>query len=157
MAFHIAVDFSDRFEMNDSLPLQRFIDAQATTFDKAISELRAGRKQTHWMWFVFPQIRGLGRSETARYFAIASRDEARAYLAHPLLGARLRECTEIVQGTQGRSIGEIFGAPDDLKFHSSMTLFANADAPGSVFQQTLDKCFEGRGDVLTLEILGRSP
>ena len=143
--------------MDDSLRLQRFVDAQASTFKMAIAELRAGHKQTHWMWFVFPQIRGLGHSETARHFAIASRDEARAYLDHPVLGARLRDCTQIVRQLSGRSIGQIFGAPDDLKFHSSMTLFAEVDAPDGVFQLALDKYFEGRGDGLTLEILGRSP
>jgi uncharacterized protein (DUF1810 family) len=140
--------------MHDDFHLQRFVDAQASTFDKALAELRVGRKQTHWMWFVFPQIGGLGHSETARYYAIASREEARAYLDHPLLGARLQESTQIVRQLSGRSIGQIFEAPDDLKFHSSMTLFANVDAPGGVFQQALAKYFEGRGDPRTLEILG---
>jgi uncharacterized protein (DUF1810 family) len=143
--------------MDDSFHLQRFVDAQASTFEKAVEELRAGRKQTHWMWFVFPQIRGLGRSEAARYFAIASRDEARAYLNHALLSARLRECTQIVRQTRGRSIGQIFGAPDDLKFHSSMTLFAKIDVANGPFQQALDQYFDGRGDALTLEILAQSP
>jgi uncharacterized protein (DUF1810 family) len=142
--------------MDDSFHLQRFVAAQASTFENAIAELRAGRKQTHWMWFVFPQIRGFGHSETARHFAIASRDEARAYLDHSVLGARLRDCSQIVRQLSGRSIGQIFGAPDDLKFHSSMTLFAEVDAPGGVFQKALDKYFEGRGDGLTLQIL-RSP
>jgi uncharacterized protein (DUF1810 family) len=137
--------------MHDDFHLQRFVDAQASTFDKALAELRVGRKQTHWMWFVFPQIGGLGHSETARYYAIASREEARAYLD---LGARLQESTQIVRQLSGRSIGQIFEAPDDLKFHSSMTLFANVDAPGGVFQQALAKYFEGRGDPRTLEILG---
>jgi uncharacterized protein (DUF1810 family) len=110
--------------MNDPHDLQRFIDAQSGLFDQALAELRAGRKRGHWMWFIFPQVAGLGRSETARRFAIASRREAQAYLDHAILGPRLLDCTRAVCRAEGRSAYEIFGSPDDLKFRSSMTLFA---------------------------------
>jgi uncharacterized protein (DUF1810 family) len=116
----------------DPYNLARFVDAQEPVYADVVAELRAGRKRTHWMWFVFPQIQGLGPSETAQWFAIRSLDEARAYLAHPVLGARLRECTRIVLDIEGRTASEIFGYPDDLKFRSSLTLFARA-AGGDVF------------------------
>jgi uncharacterized protein (DUF1810 family) len=109
--------------MKDPFELQRFLDAQAPVYTQVMSELRSGRKRSHWIWFVFPQIAGLGHSAMARRYAIASREEALAYLERPTLGARLRECTQTVCGIQGRSIGEILGSPDDLKFRSSMTLF----------------------------------
>ena len=112
--------------MTDPFRLKRFVDAQEPVYGTVLDELRAGRKRTHWMWFVFPQLAGLGHSGMARRYAISSIDEAAAYLAHPLLGPRLRECATLVAGVQGRSIAAIFGAPDDLKFRSSMTLFARA-------------------------------
>ena len=120
---------------------------------QVLAELRAGRKASHWMWFVFPQIQGLGHSATAQYFAIASRSEAEAYLQHPVLGPRLRECTRLVNETAGRSIEEIFGYPDYLKFCSSMTLFAHATADNGVFVDALSKYFGGEYDPLTLERL----
>src|SRR3954451_18865691 len=113
---------------DDSFSLARFIEAQESVYPAVLGELREGRKRTHWMWFVFPQIQGLGRSSTAQNYAISSIDEARAYLQHPVLGARLRECTQLVNAIEDRTVLEIFGSPDDLKFHSSMTLFAEAGA-----------------------------
>lgn len=147
--------------MNDPYDLQRFVNAQNeqygraghTIFDEACEELRAGAKRSHWMWFVFPQLAGLGRSEMARHYAIASLEEARAYLAHPLLGPRLLECSALVLALQGRAIGEIFGAPDDLKFWSSMTLFGEADPSRSVFRDCLHKYFGGRSDRGTLSLI----
>lgn len=136
--------------MNDSFGLQRFVDAQDPVIDAVFGELRAGRKRTHWMWFVFPQIAGLGYSAMAQRYAIASLAEARAYLAHPVLGPRLRECSALVLQVQGRDIGAIFGAPDDMKFHSSMTLFAAADPGEAVFRDGLQKYFGGQGDRGTL-------
>lgn len=137
----------------DPFALERFVAVQAGVIDRVLGELRAGRKQSHWMWFIFPQIAGLGRSPTAVHYAIASLDEARAYLAHPILGERLRECTRLVRDVKGKSAHDIFGSPDDLKFHSSMTLFAAA-APGEeIFSQALEKYFAGRGDDVTLDRL----
>lgn len=143
--------------MADSDPsrLNRFVEAQAVTFEQALAELRAGRKRTHWMWYVFPQIAGLGRSVTARFFAIADRAEAAAYLDHPLLGPRLRECAEALLAIEGRTALEILGEPDDLKAQSCMTLFAALSEPGSVFQQVLDKYYDGMPCDLTLENLGK--
>ena len=135
--------------------LQRFVEAQAPVYEQVSAELRSGRKRTHWIWFVFPQIEGLGKSATAQHFAIASLEEARAYMAHPVLGPRLRECTQWVNETQGRSIEQIFGHPDNLKFRSSMTLFAHATEDNGVFLQALSKYFGGEFDPLTLERLGR--
>jgi uncharacterized protein (DUF1810 family) len=112
----------------DPFHLQRFLDAQAEVYDKVLSELRSGRKTSHWMWFIFPQLRGLGHSATAEHFALRSLDEARAYLAHVILGPRLRECTALVNQMSGRSIEQIFGFPDHLKFRSSMTLFLQASS-----------------------------
>jgi len=137
--------------MNDPYRLARFIDAQERTFDQACAELRAGAKRGHWMWFVFPQIEGLGASETARRFAISCRAEAEAYLWHPVLGPRLREGAKLANGVDGRSAREIFGHPDDLKFHSSMTLFASVAEDGAVFEDALQKYFAGRRDRLTME------
>ena len=130
--------------------LERFVQAQEPVIERVLAELRAGRKTTHWMWFVFPQIQGLGHSPTARYFAIASRAEAQIYLRHPLLGPRLRECTRLVNETEGRSIEEIFGYPDDLKFCSSMTLFAHATTDNRVFVAAISKYFGGEYDPLTV-------
>ena len=140
--------------MNDEFNLQRFIDAQAPVYDRVCAELRAGRKQSHWMWFIFPQIEGLGHSATARLYAISSLAEAAAYLRHPLLGKRLRECAALVAAVEGRTVAEIFGYPDDMKFHSSMTLFAHAAPEEAVFRECLDKYFGGKRDSLTLARLG---
>jgi uncharacterized protein (DUF1810 family) len=137
--------------------LERFTEAQATLYPVVLAELRAGRKRTHWIWFIFPQIAGLGRSSMAQHFAIASLAEARAYLAHPVLGARLRECAAIVAGLEGHAVEEIFGYPDDLKFRSSMTLFAAADPAESLFQACLDKFFGGQPDAATLALLQDRP
>jgi len=134
--------------------LQRFVDAQAPVYEQVSTELRSGRKRTHWMWFVFPQIAGLGKSAMAQRFAISSLDEARAYVNHPVLGPRLRECTRWVNETEGRSIDQIFGDPDDVKFRSSMTLFAHATPDNAEFLQALSKYFGGEFDPLTLERLG---
>ncbi|WP_431273176.1 DUF1810 domain-containing protein [Variovorax ureilyticus] len=145
--------------MNDPFDLQRFVDAQADVIDTAKDELRAGKKRSHWMWFVFPQLAGLGHSAMARRYAIASLEESRAYLAHPLLGARLRECSEIVLAIEGRTVGDIFGAPDDQKFWSSMTLFSiTADSSTTVFSSCLQKYFGGSSDRGTLLLLqGATP
>jgi len=139
--------------MKDPFNLQRFVDAQSGIFDQVCSELRAGRKRSHWMWYIFPQITGLGSSTTAQEFAISSLAEAAAYLGHPVLGPRLRTCTELVSAIEGRSIEEIFGYPDHLKFHSSITLFACAAPHEPIFQAALQKYFGGRLDQLTLERL----
>ena len=137
--------------------LARFVDAQAPVIDAVRAELAAGAKQTHWMWFIFPQLAGLGRSRTAAFFAITGLEEARAYLAHPVLGPRLLECTALVNAVGGRSAHQIFGSPDDLKFHSSMTLFAQAaDAPGP-FKAALTKYFAGQPDPATLNLLSVDP
>ena len=139
--------------MNDSYRLQRFIDAQDPVFDQVRQELRQGRKQSHWMWFVFPQISGLGSSPMASRFAISSLAEAKAYLQHPILGQRLRECAQLTMQVEGRSALEIFGYPDDMKFRSSMTLFARASPDEQVFKDAIQKHFDGEFDPLTLERL----
>jgi uncharacterized protein (DUF1810 family) len=140
-------------ERDDPYDLQRFVDAQNRCYERVCSELRDGRKTGHWMWFIFPQINGLGYSQTARAFAISSKAEAEAYLGHPLLGPRLRECTRLVNLTEGRSIEQIFGHPDDLKFRSCMTLFAHATPDNQVFVDALQKYCAGVFDPLTLERL----
>lgn len=139
--------------MDDPYNLQRFLDAQKPIYEQARRELAGGRKLSHWMWFIFPQIEGLGQSPMARHYAIRSRAEAEAYLRHPILGARLRECTRLVNQVGGREIGEIFGYPDDLKFRSSMTLFAHAAADNEVFLEALRKYFGGEFDPLTMQRL----
>lgn len=139
--------------MADPFHLQRFVDAQSRVYATALGELRLGRKQTHWMWFIFPQLAGLGLSSTAQFYAIASLDEARAYLAHPILGPRLRDATAVVNALQGRTAHEVFGFPDDLKFRSSMTLFQAAAPDEPLFGQALAKYFEGAPDERTLELL----
>ncbi|MDE1987447.1 MAG: DUF1810 domain-containing protein [Alphaproteobacteria bacterium] len=139
--------------MTDPFKLQRFVTAQAPVMAQVLAELRDGRKRSHWMWFVFPQIAGLGRSDLARRYAIASREEAQAYLAHAVLGPRLRHCTALVLRVEGRSAEEIFGHPDDLKFHSSMTLFGRVVAQETVFGDALRKYFGGEEDAATLERL----
>jgi uncharacterized protein (DUF1810 family) len=138
--------------MTDSFNLQRFVDAQAPVYSRVVEELRGGRKRSHWMWFVFPQIAGLGHSEMAQRFAISSREEALAYLAHPLLGSRLRECTALVNAVECRSLLDILGSPDDLKFRSSVTLF-NAVGSEPEFFAALAKFFDGKADQRTLELL----
>ena len=133
--------------------LARFLAAQHAVIDTVYAELADGSKRTHWMWFIFPQLRGLGSSPTAERFAIGSLAEARAYLQHPLLGARLRHCTALVNAVAGRSAQQIFGAPDCLKFHSCMTLFAHADEAAALFRAALAKYYGGLEDPRTRELL----
>jgi uncharacterized protein (DUF1810 family) len=133
--------------------LQRFVDAQAPVIDRVREELAQGRKRSHWMWFIFPQIAGLGFSAMAQLYAIASLEEARAYLRHPLLGPRLEDCTRLVAAVSGRTATEIFGSPDDMKFRSSMTLFAQAAPERPVFAEALRKYFDGEADPETLKRL----
>ena len=142
--------------MEDPHRLQRFVAAQdaAGTYDQAVGELRSGLKRSHWMWFVFPQIAGLGHSPTSRTYAISSLDEARAYLAHPILGPRLRECCRILTEQHGRSAQDIFGGIDAVKLRSSMTLFAHADPADPVFRQVIDGYFGGVPDDATQRLLG---
>ncbi|HEY5756454.1 MAG TPA: DUF1810 domain-containing protein [Steroidobacter sp.] len=135
--------------------LDRFVLSQDPVIAQARAELKAGRKATHWMWFVFPQLAGLGFSDRAQLYAIASLDEAKAYLAHPVLGRQLVECTDLVNAVEGLSAHDIFGSPDDLKFHSSMTLFSLADPGEPAFGTALAKYFGGSQDRRTLELLGR--
>jgi uncharacterized protein (DUF1810 family) len=139
--------------MNDPYNLQRFVDAQESVYEEVRFELRDGYKRSHWMWFIFPQIKGLGHSPLASKFAISSLQEAEAYLEHPILGPRLRECARLVTLLEGRSIDQIFGSPDNLKFRSSMTLFARATPDNEVFKDALQKYFGGGIDPLTLERL----
>jgi uncharacterized protein (DUF1810 family) len=141
--------------MDDRFHLQRFVDAQQPIYAAVLSELRAGRKRSHWMWFIFPQVSGLGHSVTSRTFAVSSLAEAAAYLAHPTLGLRLRECAALVARIEGRAIDEIFDHPDDLKFHSSMTLFARAAPREPIFAACLQKYFGGQPDPQTLARLSR--
>jgi uncharacterized protein (DUF1810 family) len=138
--------------MTDPFDLQRFVDAQRAVYLQVCAELAAGCKRSHWMWFVFPQLKGLGRSATAQHYGIASLAEAQAYWAHPLLGPRLRECTELVLAVDGRSAHEIFGPPDDLKFRSCMTLFAQATGE-RLFTRALEKYFHCEADPRTIELL----
>jgi uncharacterized protein (DUF1810 family) len=142
--------------MNDPYDLQRFVNAQQAVYDEVCAELGAGRKESHWMWFIFPQLRGLGHSWMANRYGIGSLDEARAYLTHPTLGPRLTECTRLVCQVEGRSISQILGDPDDLKFRSSMTLFAQAAKNEPLFDAALQKYFGGQPDRLTLERLKRT-
>ena len=139
---------------SDSYDLNRFVQAQEADYDRALLEIKRGRKSSHWMWYIFPQFEGLGFSTTSRLYSIKSIAEAEAYLAHPLLGPRLKECAETVLCVEGRSAHEIFGSPDDMKLRSCATLFAHVSPPGSVFHQVLDKYFQGRHDGKTLELLG---
>jgi uncharacterized protein (DUF1810 family) len=142
--------------MNDN-DLQRFMSAQARHMDDVLAELAAGRKRTHWMWFVFPQLRGLGHSEMARHYGLASRAEAAAYLAHPVLGPRLRQCVDVVLAVQDRTAHEIFGSPDDLKLRSCLTLFREIDAADGVFARALARYFGGEPDPATLRLLAAAP
>lgn len=144
---------SDTTDVGDPFDLNRFIIAQDKNYDNVIAELKNGQKRTHWMWYVFPQIDGLGHSTTAKLYAIKSIEESRRYLDHPVLGKRLLECTEAVLATEGRSIADIFGYPDDLKLKSSVTLFSYVAEPSSVFVRILEKYFQGEGDDRTLQIL----
>jgi uncharacterized protein (DUF1810 family) len=138
----------------DPFDLQRFIDAQDPVYRNVVAELRNGRKRSHWIWFVFPQLRELGSSSMAFRYGIASLDEARAYLAHDVLGPRLRECTQLVRDVDGRDIEDIFGWPDYLKMRSSMTLFARSTADNADFVAVLDKFYGGVEDPLTVQMLG---
>jgi len=142
--------------MSDPFDLQRFVDAQKRNYDDALAELKAGRKTSHWMWYVFPQIAGLGFSAMAQTYAIGSLAEAKAYLSHPVLGPRLRECVAAVNAVTGRTAHEIFGSPDDVKFRSSLTLFAAAAPEEPLFGQALAAYFGGEPDPRTLEALKRA-
>lgn len=137
----------------DPFQLSRFVEAQRSSYAAALGELRVGRKRTHWMWFVFPQLAGLGSSAMAQRYAIRSRAEAEAYLSHPVLGPRLRECVEALLGVEGRSAGQIMGSPDDVKLRSSATLFAELSPAGSPFERLLAKYYAGERDPRTLELL----
>ena len=137
----------------DPFDLARFIRAQEAVYERALAEIRAGDKRSHWMWFIFPQVDGLGFSATAKHYAIKSAEEARQYLAHPVLGARLVACAAAVLAVEGRSAPVIFGSPDDLKLKSCMTLFESVAGPGSVFGQVLDRYYQGQRDTRTQEIL----
>ncbi len=141
-------------ELSDPFDLQRFVTAQNPVYEEVCAELRKGRKEGHWIWFIFPQLRGLGASAMATTFGISSREEAVAYLEHAVLGPRLRECTRLVNLVEGRAIDRIFGYPDDLKFRSSMTLFGSVASDKRVFEEALRKYFGGEPDPLTLERLG---
>ena len=143
----------DIIDPTDPFNLSRFTKAQEGVYDRAMAELNAGHKRTHWMWFIFPQIDGLGHSSISRRYAIKGIEEARAYLKHPLLGARLSDCAEAVLGIEGRSAAEMFGFPDDLKLRSSMTLFGSISQQGSVFDRVLEKFFNGQQDEKTLQLL----
>ena len=143
--------------VHDAFNLKRFVDAQEPVFAEALLELERGHKRTHWMWFVFPQLADLGVSPTAKHFGIHSLDEARAYLRHPLLGARLRQCCETLMRVQGRSAHEIFGSPDDLKLRSCLTLFELAGPEEAVFGRCLEKYYGGKRDELTLSLVSPRP
>jgi uncharacterized protein (DUF1810 family) len=134
--------------------LSRFVGAQERDYERALAELKAGRKRSHWIWYIFPQIDGLAFSATSRFYAIKSEEEAKAYLAHPLLGPRLIECAEAVLAVESRSALEILGSPDDMKLRSCATLFAWVSSPGSVFDRLIDKYYEGWRDDKTLRLLG---
>jgi uncharacterized protein (DUF1810 family) len=139
--------------MTDPFDLERFVDAQAPVYAGVLAELRRGRKQSHWMWFIFPQFAGLGHSAMAQRYALSSRDETVAYLGHGMLGPRLRECTALVNAVEGRTIHDILGSPDDLKFHSSMTLFAAVSSEPE-FTEAIAKFYGGTPDRKTLALLG---
>lgn len=140
---------------NDPFNLQRFVDVQNRWYERVCAELSQGHKQSHWMWFIFPQLKGLGSSAMASLYGISGLQEAEAYLAHPLLGPRLRHCTQLVLLIKGRSIEQIFDDPDDVKFRSSMTLFANATSDSGPFQEALKRYFGGKPDPLTLKLANR--
>ena len=142
--------------MTDTHNLQRFIDAQESDYQTALDEIIRGQKQSHWMWYIFPQFDGLGFSPTSVHYAIKSRAEATAYLDHPVLGQRLRECIDVLLAASGRTAHQIFGSPDDLKLKSCMTLFARVSPEGSIFEQVLEKYYEGQQDQKTIELLRKS-
>jgi uncharacterized protein (DUF1810 family) len=139
--------------MDDPHGLQRFLDAQQPVHASVVAELSRGAKSSHWMWFVFPQLKGLGRTRTAQHYGIASLDEAKAYWRHPVLGTRLKECTALMLAVHGKTALQVLGAPDDLKFRSSMTLFEQAAPDEPVFAQALERYFGGERDPRTLELL----
>lgn len=139
--------------MIDTFNLQRYIEAQEGSYASVLQELRAGQKCSHWMWYIFPQIKGLGGSSTSRKYAISSQGEATAYLEHPILGSRLRECTQLVMDVEGRTAEQIFSYPDNLKFRSCMTLFEGSATDPTIFRAALLKYFGGKSDQLTLDIL----
>ena len=142
--------------MPDPHNLQRFIDAQQRDYQKALDEIRKGKKRSHWMWYIFPQFDGLGFSPTSVHYAIKSRAEATAYLDHPILGRKLRECVDVLLAASGRTAHQIFGSPDDLKLKSCMTLFAQISPAGSVFEQVLEKYYGSEPDQKTIELLRKS-
>ena len=146
------IKISETICRDDPYDLRRFTKAQRNTYDRALAELRNGKKQTHWMWYIFPQIDGLGHSATSRRYAIKSIEEARQYLNHPVLGKRLLECVKVILAIEGRSISEIFGDPDDMKLKSSMTLFTCIPNSPSVLFRVLDKYFNGNRDITTLQL-----
>ena len=150
-------NLNDSRDAADPFNLDRFVHAQQDVYELAISEIKGGQKRTHWMWFIFPQIDGLAFSATAKHYAIKSVEEARAYLDHPVLGARLVECAEAALQVEGRSAHDIFGSPDDLKLRSSATLFACVCPSGSVFDRLLGKHYRGERDDKTLRLLGIEP
>ncbi len=137
----------------DPFSLERFVSAQSGSYARALNEIRAGRKRSHWIWFVFPQIRGLGLSPTSQHYGISGIDEARAYISHPVLGPRLAECAEALLALQGKTASAIMPYPDDLKLRSSMTLFERVAGPGSVFSRVLEEYYQGHRDERTLELL----
>jgi uncharacterized protein (DUF1810 family) len=138
---------------SDPFGLDRFTQAQDPVYDRVVAELQSGEKRTHWMWYIFPQIDGLGHSATAQFFAIKTLEEALQYLAHPVLGPRLLQCADLVLAVRGRGVSQIFGYPDDLKLCSSMTLFEQAAGPDSVFGRVIDRYFGGERDTRTLDLL----
>lgn len=146
------IEVSNILDHDDPFNLARFITAQEGVYNGVLAELKNGNKRSHWMWYIFPQLEGLGQSSTSKYYAIHSRKEASAYLNHPVLGSRLIECANIVLAIEGRTVSEIFGYPDNLKLRSSMTLFSRV-ATDSVFVRVLDKYFQGERDVRTLQLL----
>jgi uncharacterized protein (DUF1810 family) len=147
-------DASEPGDTGDPHDLNRFVRAQEDDYERALSEIKGGRKRSHWMWYVFPQVDGLGFSATSRRYSIKSLGEAKAYLSHPVLGPRLTECAEAALSVDGLSAYEIFGSPDDMKLRSCATLFAFVSPAGSVFDRLLDKYFQGEGDQKTLHLLG---
>jgi uncharacterized protein (DUF1810 family) len=140
--------------MDDPFDLDRFLNAQASVYGQVLTELRAGQKRSHWIWFIFPQMKGLGVSSHSQFYGIGSLEEAQAYWHHPVLGPRLEECTILVNQVQKRTINQILGSPDDLKFRSSMTLFSRAAADTTIFNDALQKYFAGQPDPVTLDLLG---
>ena len=144
---------SESHNSSDPYNLSRFLRAQENDYEEALSEIRSGQKRTHWMWYIFPQLAGLGFSSTAQRYAITSIDEAKAYLTHPVLGPRLKECAEAVLQVEARSARDIFGSPDDVKLRSCATLFAYASPPGSVFERLLSKYYQDEPDSKTLTLL----